>query len=377
MKMDIEGILEMQEKVFTEKNFAVLPWEAVQKQQTIVKHQQEKKTLMTTFKTKWEAYVLDFKNPDFEEEFMEWNYTHFVLCMQGGYICGFAFSIFHAFADIESFCNSAVRVRSPSICRDSSFGNNLFYIRVLFFPLLNLVCFGSTFLKMKPWRMQIMVTIQNVIQCVANVHLYCHVAAYTPGRVADETVKLFLVALYITIMTLSSSSSLRCKYFIMFALFIAFYFLLNIFIYKLPILQNAQNLLIFIFLLIYGVFLAHHCEEEERRYFALMKLTLATMTSVGAENAKVMIEVEQLHVHGRRKGSTHGDGGLLMKTDAGDLGMSIEGQNKGKEVKDIGESAGGLNNSDMTVVKTSGKWMPAVREMVRSSVSSKVAPVIE
>ncbi|KAJ3410247.1 hypothetical protein HDV05_003994 [Chytridiales sp. JEL 0842] len=300
MNLTPETILELQAKVLLERNYQVAPWEAAKQVERITPHFT---SVTAKLRYQWNEYMLAFRNQKFEADFMEWCMPQFVLCIQIAYACGFGFSIFNAFVNLESFCAESVAVKSPSLCRDKPLGDTLFYFRVLFFPIFYLLAFMSTLLKIKPEYMQKLVTLENIILCIANIHLYCHIAFLSPGPLLDETVKIFLVALYNTLTTLCASSSLRCKYFFLLATFISVYFLVNLFIYKLPLLAHAQNYVILLLLGLYGTTLAYHCEEEERRYFALMRLTLATMTPMAVENAKVVIEVEQLNDY-RSRSST-------------------------------------------------------------------------
>jgi hypothetical protein len=105
------------------------------------------------------AFHLRFQNPSHEQEFENW-YTQQQLhsyAMIAIYVI--FFSCWHAFWDINTFCDGKLEFRSPSLCLDTPTGQTILIFRVAYFAGIPLIGLGFGMLKCVPVKIKEMVAI--------------------------------------------------------------------------------------------------------------------------------------------------------------------------------------------------------------------------
>jgi hypothetical protein len=141
---------------------------------------------------------------------------------------------------------------------------------------MSVFSFLTTYIKITPTRMQILVCFQTIVLALPSIHIYVlitQIAMFKSAFFGDETTKLFLVSVYNIIISIATSSSLRWKYFQWTAYFLLFYFIGLLVVSGVPLLPQVQNLIMMWLIILSSGIMLKHSESEDRMYFALVKKT--------------------------------------------------------------------------------------------------------
>jgi hypothetical protein len=124
--------------------------------------------------------------------------------------------------------------------------------------------------------MQISTCLLSILLTLPTIHIYAILTQISTAQgsvLNDESVKIFLVAIYNIIITIATASSLRLKFFVPTACFLFLYFLAVLFLANASLPAHFQNLGMLWLIIISSVAMSKLCESTDRKYFALVRMT--------------------------------------------------------------------------------------------------------
>ncbi|KAJ3410838.1 hypothetical protein HDV05_003164 [Chytridiales sp. JEL 0842] len=244
-------------------------------------HEKQKMKIKERIAEGWRTFLCTFKNHIHDHEFMEWNHKRFLVTTRLSFIVEFIFSLYHGFVDVDT------SPRSPSLCRTNNpYGEFLYAFRLGYFPIITFICLLSTFLKLPPRRMQALVVFECLIIGIPYMHIYATIGLKTPGIMIDETIKIFAYGIFHIIFMIGVGSSMHVPYFLTTAYLSFAYFLALIVISGVSIIVHLQTLMILLFIIFACTGLIRQHENDDRKYFALVKLTKLLLCDNGEEVKK-------------------------------------------------------------------------------------------